>query len=200
MVKKGIVKFSKIVATFTMVLAVVSVNATCFFFSHQPDIPDSLKKRTLINVAFMVILSYYVIGYPIAFIPYIAVYTPLRLTAGGYHARSHLKCILYTQITFIVFVMSALALAKKNIWCLIVLYMVAVLTVLRLAPVEAENKPLTGEEKHKQQLNTWGFQTIILIVIVIAAIFGVLKNEIVLCVMAANISVAISLILAKIID
>lgn len=38
---------------------------------------------TLINVAFMVILSYYVIGYPIAFIPYIAVYTPLRLTAGG---------------------------------------------------------------------------------------------------------------------
>ena len=136
----------------------------------------------------------------VAFIPYIAVYTPLRLTAGGYHARSHLKCILYTQITFIVFVMSALALAKKNIWCLIVLYMVAVLTVLRLAPVEAENKPLTGEEKHKQQLNTWGFQTIILIVIVIAAIFGVLKNEIVLCVMAANISVAISLILAKIID
>ena len=149
---------------------------------------------TLINVAFIVI------GYPIAFIPYIAVYTPLRLTAGGYHARSHLKCILYTQITFIVFVMSALALAKKNIWCLIVLYMVAVLIVLRLAPVEAENKPLTVEEKHKQQLNTWGFQTIILILIVIAAIFGVLKNEIVLCVMAANISVAISLILAKIID
>lgn len=68
---------------------------------------------TLINVAFMVILSYYVIGYPIAFIPYIAVYTPLRLTAGGYHASSHLKCILYTQITFIVFVMSALALGKN---------------------------------------------------------------------------------------
>lgn len=68
---------------------------------------------TLINVTFMVILSYYVIGYPIAFIPYIAVYTPLRLTAGGYHASSHLKCILYTQITFIVFVMSALALGKK---------------------------------------------------------------------------------------
>lgn len=94
--------------------------------------------------------------------------------------------------------MSALALGKKYIWCLMVLYMVAVLTVLRLAPVEAENKPLTVEEKHKQQLNTWGFQTIILIVI--AAIFGVLKNEIVLCVMVANISVAISLILAKIID
>ncbi len=83
---------------------------------------------------------------------------------------------------------------------MIVLYMVEVLTVLRLAPVEEENKPLTGEEKHKQQLNTWGFQTIILIVIVIAAIFEVLKNEIVLCVMAANISVSISLILAKIID
>ena len=45
MVKKGIVKFSQSGATLTMVLAVVSLTATCFFFSHQPDIPDSLKKR-----------------------------------------------------------------------------------------------------------------------------------------------------------
>ena len=43
MVKKGIVKFSKIVATFTMVLAVVSVNATCFFFSHQPRLIEKKK-------------------------------------------------------------------------------------------------------------------------------------------------------------
>ena len=81
-----------------------------------------------------------------------------------------------------------------------VLYMVAVLTVLRLAPVEAENKQLKVEEKNKKKLNKCRFHNIILIVIVIAAIFGVMKNEIVLCVMAANISVAISLILAKIID
>lgn len=47
MVKKGIVKFSKIVATFTMVLAVVSVNATCFFFSHQPDI---YSNKNVINI------------------------------------------------------------------------------------------------------------------------------------------------------
>lgn len=131
-----------------MVLAVVSVNATCFFFTsaRYPRLieKEMIKKAstlivefwiknaiiktddresycygmelilsTLINVTFMVILSYYVIGYPIAFIPYIAVYTPLRMTAGGYHASSHLKCILYTQITFIVFVMSALALGKN---------------------------------------------------------------------------------------
>lgn len=176
-----------------------------FLFSHQPDIPDSLKKEmikkastlivefwiknaiiktddkesycygmelilsTLINVAFMVILSYYVIGYPIAFIPYIAVYTPLRLTAGGYHARSHLKCILYTQITFIVFVMSTLALAKKYMVFDSAIYGGSV-NCTEISSVEAENKPLTGEEKHKQQLNTWGFQTIILILIVIAAI------------------------------
>ena len=75
-------------------------------------------------------------------------------------------------------------------------FLILACTIYILAP----NKPLTVEEKHKQHLNTWGFQTIILIVIVIAAIFGVMKNEIVLCVMAANISVAISLILAKIID
>ena len=45
MVKKGIVKFSKIVATFTMVLAVVSVNATCFFFSHQHKAMRNIVKK-----------------------------------------------------------------------------------------------------------------------------------------------------------
>ncbi len=45
MVKKGIVKFSKIVATFTMVLAVVSVNATCFFFFTSARYPRLIEKK-----------------------------------------------------------------------------------------------------------------------------------------------------------
>lgn len=45
MINKVMVKFLKAIATLTMALAIVSVNTTCFFFSHQPDIPDSLKKN-----------------------------------------------------------------------------------------------------------------------------------------------------------
>ena len=73
----------------------------------------------------------------------------------------NVSCI--RSITFIVFVLSALALGKKYIWCLMVLYMVAVLTVLRLAPVEAENKPLTVRKKSiKQQLKYIAFLSMLI--------------------------------------
>lgn len=45
MIKKGIVKFSKIVATFTMVLAVVSVNATWFLFFTSARYPRLIEKK-----------------------------------------------------------------------------------------------------------------------------------------------------------
>ena len=45
MVKKGIVKFSKIVATFTMVLAVVSVKCNMFLFFTSARYPRLIEKK-----------------------------------------------------------------------------------------------------------------------------------------------------------
>lgn len=45
MIARGLTKVSKIAAALTMALAIVTVNSTCFFFSHQPDIPEKLKKK-----------------------------------------------------------------------------------------------------------------------------------------------------------
>ena len=34
----------KIIPALALLLAVSSVSATCFFMSHQPDVPEGLKK------------------------------------------------------------------------------------------------------------------------------------------------------------
>jgi cyclic lactone autoinducer peptide len=43
-VKKLLLKVSSILPALALVAAVASAKATCWFFYHQPDIPDALKK------------------------------------------------------------------------------------------------------------------------------------------------------------
>ena len=41
---KIIIKTSKYITPLVMALAIMTVNSTCYFFTHQPDIPRSLDK------------------------------------------------------------------------------------------------------------------------------------------------------------
>ena len=40
-----ITKASEIVAPLALALAVMTANSTCFFFTYQPEVPNSLQKR-----------------------------------------------------------------------------------------------------------------------------------------------------------
>lgn len=40
-----IVKLSAKLAPFALVLATVTANSTCFWFSHQPDVPKKLMNQ-----------------------------------------------------------------------------------------------------------------------------------------------------------
>jgi len=42
--KKILVKISSILPALALVAAVASAQSACWFFYHQPDIPDALKK------------------------------------------------------------------------------------------------------------------------------------------------------------
>lgn len=44
-VKTVFVRISKIMAPVALALAVLTVNSTCFCYSYQPDVPQSLKKH-----------------------------------------------------------------------------------------------------------------------------------------------------------
>lgn len=44
-----ITRASKLIAPLALVLAVTTANATCFFFTYQPVIPESIEKYHAIH-------------------------------------------------------------------------------------------------------------------------------------------------------
>lgn len=84
-------------------------------------------------------------------------FIPLRLMAGGYHAKNHLRCFLILIGTYVAFVTGVL-LVPNQFLVVITLFVtiVSILLIFFLAPVEDKNKPLSEEEKksykHKSRI------------------------------------------------
>ena len=81
-----------------------------------------------------------------------AAFVPLRLSAGGYHAKHHWSCILGFSMVFLVFaLLNRFTLMEHIIPYSIASTIISALLVWSLAPVEAVNKPLGADRKSKQR-------------------------------------------------
>lgn len=78
---------------------------------------------------------------------FMAVYIPLRSYAGGYHARTPLRCYIFSVIMLI-----AVSLGLKYLciaeWVYYVIFALVIIIICVLSPVEDRNKPL-DEIEHK---------------------------------------------------
>ena len=93
----------------------------------------------------ILILASLVYNQPLAWICFLLGFAPLRTTAGGYHASSHIRCYLTTTGMFAL----GLNLATLIEWRSIVYSIIALsstILILTMSPVEAENKKLTEEQ------------------------------------------------------
>ncbi len=77
-------------------------------------------------------------------------FIPLRLTAGGYHASSHMKCVLTTAAAFSVSLFGANVIGNRLSICLLMMLPVF-LVVLAFAPVESANKPIPTIKKARNR-------------------------------------------------
>lgn len=110
-----------------------------------------LLLSTAANIAVMVILSA-AAGHPWFFTPYIAAFIPLRLSAGGYHAKHHLSCFLFNAVIYGVSLMIVTMLAPSAAIVSCFLESCLSLTVIFLiAPVPVKNKPLSSSEKKRNR-------------------------------------------------
>jgi len=74
-------------------------------------------------------------------------FIPLRMVAGGYHAKNHFRCFLILLFTYMVFLILMYVIPTGAIIPTIIsCCSLSVLLVFFLAPSEDENKPLTPEE------------------------------------------------------
>jgi len=75
-------------------------------------------------------------------------FVPLRLIAGGYHAKNHFRCFLILMCVYCTFLMAIFFLPPSYIEPVILSSVIlSVLLVFLIAPSEDSNKPITGSEK-----------------------------------------------------
>lgn len=88
-----------------------------------------------------------IFGVTFEIIIFMAAYIPLRSFAGGYHAKTPLRCYIFSVIMLIV-VSIGLKYLSVSEWVYYAVLLASVLGVLVLSPVEDINKPL-DEMEHK---------------------------------------------------
>lgn len=72
-------------------------------------------------------------------------YIPLRTNAGGFHAKTQMRCFFYSNLIVVIILAFANILAGQKI-LLAVLSIAAAAIIMPLAPVEDQNKPLDEKE------------------------------------------------------
>lgn len=77
---------------------------------------------------------------------FMAAYIPLRSFAGGYHAKTPLRCYIYSVIMLIIVSIGMKYLYIAN-WVYYIILAATTIVVLVLSPVEDRNKPLDEIEQ-----------------------------------------------------
>lgn len=85
---------------------------------------------------------------------FLAGFIPLRLTAGGYHAKHHWSCILITSLAYMLsaYTVRYIPLEALPLYSLVCCVFVS-MAVWALSPIEAGNKPLS--EKKRESVRNW---------------------------------------------
>ena len=85
----------------------------------------------------------FIFGQTLATIAFLIGFTPLRLEAGGYHARTHLGCFCRFTLLYISFLIILQTLpVNLYSWMAIALVGCSFIPVLTLAPLPDENRPV----------------------------------------------------------
>ena len=127
---------------------------------------------------------------------FMVTYIPIRVYAGGYHARTKLRCYIFSVLMLIsVCYILKLDLLKSYL-LIVILTIISSGIILYLAPVEDENKPLDEIEIKVYTKRTMRNLIILLIALCITLIFN--KINLSACICISLLCNGIMLILGKI--
>lgn len=97
---------------------------------------------------FILILLSLLIGSPMAWLFFLIGFAVHRTFAGGYHADSRIGCFGVTSIMFLIGTITSI-IVEWNVVVYLAIEVFSAVLVLTMAPLEAENKPLS--QKRFQQ-------------------------------------------------
>ena len=106
-----------------------------------------LLLAAILNIL-LIILAAFFFHVPYAWLFFLLAFIPLRVTAGGYHAGTHLRCTVVCLAAFIITIALANYIPdtyRPIISVISCLFNLA--TIVFLSPVQAAQKPLTSNER-----------------------------------------------------
>ena len=156
-----------------------------------------LLLSSLFNLAIIIGVSIFFRA-PLAWIPFMLSFVPLRLTAGGFHAKTHWACIgsfctVYTSLLLLSLMIPDAAYGM----CAVAVACVSLSIVFCLSPVAAINKPLTAFQVAKYRRYSVLLTFLFLIPAVLLQIGILPKHHFYIYFYAGEISSALSLVVAK---
>lgn len=95
----------------------------------------------------------------------------LRMYAGGYHSKTELKCTVHSAIVTVVSLVGIRMMVERSWWNSL-LFVFAGAVIMLLAPVEAENKPLSLKEKKINHGKTVGIVLVYILIVLVSQRFG----------------------------
>lgn len=108
-------------------------------------------------------------GHPLSWIFFLGSFIPLRLTAGGYHASTHLGCNITFAVTYILcLVICRLVLFQTSV--LLLIASISFIIILIFSPVEAINKPLNSERRRRNRIKSIFFISVDIVLSIILMI------------------------------
>lgn len=125
----------------------------------------------------------------------------LRVYCGGYHAESHISCVLiFIGIYGFAMAVAGLLPAEFSEIFSISAGIISFIIILLLAPIEHKNKPFIGDEYSKFKAMSRIIATLQLIIIILITVFlpGAIKVSVLISL--AMVGVTFILILAKVMD
>lgn len=125
----------------------------------------------MLGIFILAVLSAFY-GKPFAWIPYLIGFVPLRITGGGFHAKTHFACIVSFSLVFLIL----LTLSDKICPIPYIHFFITCVSlgiVYFLAPVEAVNKHLSFEIRQKNRKRCIGiswFNVMVSLAVLVAGI------------------------------
>lgn len=148
---------------------------------------------TIVNFGALVLIAFLTNSIFITAL-YLLGFIPMRLIAGGYHAKTHLRCFVLLVVNYSLF-LSIVRLVPIAIASYIALILLAgsIIIILILAPVADGNKPLSENEYKRNKTISRTSASVYAVILVFIIIFTA-DSTIALSIIIGLFSVALSLL------
>lgn len=158
-----------------------------------------LMLSTAVNILLVIIISL-LLHQPLSWLFFLLPFIPLRITAGGYHAKTHLGCCLTFAGAYLILLLTGILTAGLvSPFILLGVSAACFVIVLLLSPVPSSNKPLDDQQKRQNRRRSLILSAAYILVTSVSLIAGAGLMMLFTIFVLGQFGAAISLIVAKLV-